>query len=236
MARFDWLKDPVKATAAGLLVALIGVLVAILSLTNDLFDGGEVLSSIPETTTSSTALETPAPAVSRASSLPTSPSAAPPSSDGSHSASPGPTSSSTDQPSGVTYLDELSADQRNGGYVREPVTMNHILYDRSVQLTCNGKDSWFIYPIAGHRTLSFALGIDDSVTSAFGRAADVTFYADRGTQIGERHTAGLGAAQKVEVDVTGVIQLKIRCIGRDAESNEQKNVPHVALGEAVLTR
>lgn len=71
MSRFEWLKDNLKVAVASLLVAVIGVLVAFLSLTNDVF-GGRAVSSTPEITSAA---------------VPRTPS---PSSDVSRSAGPGP--------------------------------------------------------------------------------------------------------------------------------------------------
>ncbi|MEU0550927.1 hypothetical protein [Micromonospora sp. NPDC005979] len=103
-----------------------------------------------------------------------------------------------------------------------------------MQFTCRGKNTYFVIPVGGFKTLSFWLGIDDNTPYASGRAADVSFYSNAGQQIGAKRTATLGKPAVVEVNLQGVVQLKIRCAGRDQRTNEQRDVEHVAFGQAVL--
>ncbi|XVU21251.1 hypothetical protein ACQPZJ_28740 [Actinoplanes sp. CA-054009] len=237
MFSFSWLQDHFKATVATFLVTVVGVVIAALALINDRFGGGgdggaeaatpppsAVVTSVPVTESPSVEPTTEAPSVS-------------PEVTG-EVESPEP-SETTEAPAApeVTYLDEVDDTDRNGGFRREAVTMNGTNYQRSVQFTCNGKQTYFVFPVAGYRALSFSLGIDDATADASGLAADVTFYSNTGRQIGaKKYTAVLGPAKKVTVDVNGVVQLKIRCYGRDAETNQQRSIPYVAFGEAVLTR
>lgn len=238
---FEWLKDNHKVTVAALLVAVVGVLVATLAFGRDVFGielaGNGSTSGGSTAVVTSTAPGTLAPTPSPTTPAPTdSPTGEPtPTASESVDVTPDPTELSPSPQPGIRYLDELSAEDRNGGYRRGLVTMAGQTYDRSVQFSCNGNSTYFVYPVAGTATLDFWLGIDDNTARASGRAADLTFYADNGRQIGSRQTARLGPAVKVQVDLEGVTQLKIRCVGRDVTSGAQKDVAHVAFGEATLS-
>ncbi|WP_157742459.1 hypothetical protein [Micromonospora chokoriensis] len=124
---------------------------------------------------------------------------------------------------------------RNGGFEKfASVVMGGKPYQQSVQFTCRGKNTYFVIPVGGFKALRFWLGLDDKTPYASGRAADVTFYSNSGQQIGVKKTAALGKPSAVEVNLQGVVQLKVRCAGRDQQTSEQRDVEHVAFGQAVL--
>jgi hypothetical protein len=227
---FAWLKDHLKVAVASLLITLLALVVAVLALVNDVWGTDGPAAAPPTSATPSPRVTTTSPAPSPTSD---------PTPSGSPSASPGTSTSDgpgTTSTAEVGYLDEIDDTDRNGGFRRESVNMAGVNYLRSVQFTCNGKNTYFVFPVAGFQTLTFQLGIDDATEDAFGLAADVTFYGDSGRQLGKKLTAALGPAKKVDLDIRGVNQLKIKCYGRDSRTNEHEPVPYIAFGEAVLSR
>ncbi|PWR09803.1 hypothetical protein DKT68_11015 [Micromonospora acroterricola] len=236
---FEWLKDHHKVAVGSLVVAAVGALVTILALGRDVtgleFSRNDEPRSVmsPASDPPGVVLPTPTPIPSY---MPETPSETPSKTPSTAPETPtNPPETSSEPSPGVRYLDELDADDRNGGYVREPVNMAGKRYLRSVQLSCNSTRTYFVYPVAGMKTLDLWLGIDDQTTGASGRVADLTFYSDAGRQIGSTKTAKLGPAAKVQIPLDEVTQLTIRCVGRELKSGDQENVAHVAFGDAILS-
>ncbi|MFJ8687329.1 NPCBM/NEW2 domain-containing protein [Micromonospora wenchangensis] len=235
---FGWVKDHQKLALAGVIIGAASLLVATLGFGRDLF-GIEFSQSSNPVPTSAAGPSASAYLPPSASEDPTSDLSQSPSDEASptptETVDPTPTPQDSPEEVSVRYLDELDAEDRNGGYVRGLVTMGNKPFDRSVELSCNGTNTYFVFPVAGMRTLDFWLGIDDNTSGASGLVADVAFYRDSGGQLDSNKVAKLGPATHVKVDLTGTTQLKIRCTGRNANSGRQANVAHVAFGKAVLT-
>ncbi|MEU1754221.1 NPCBM/NEW2 domain-containing protein [Micromonospora matsumotoense] len=235
---FGWVKDHQKLALAGVIIGAASLLVATLGFGRDLFgiEFPQAKNPAPTSAAGPSASAYPPPPASEdpTSGVPESPSdqARPTPTD---TVDPTPTPEDSPEETSVRYLDELDAEDRNGGYVKGLVTMGNKPYDRSVELSCNGTNTYFIFPVAGMRTLDFWLGIDDNTPGASGLVADVAFYRDSGGQLDSNKVAKLGPATHIKVDITGTTQLKIRCTGRNANSGRQANVAHVAFGKAVLT-
>ncbi|MEU7617328.1 NPCBM/NEW2 domain-containing protein [Micromonospora rifamycinica] len=237
---FGWVKDHQKLALAGVIIGAASLLVATLGFGRDLFGIEFPQANHPAPTSaagpSASAYPPPPASEDPTSGIPESPSdQTRPTPTGTVGPTPTPTPEDSPEEISVRYLDELDAEDRNGGYVKGLVTMGNKPYDRSVELSCNGTDTYFIFPVAGMRTLDVWLGIDDNTPGASGLVADVAFYRDSGGQLDSNKVAKLGPATHIKVNITGTTQLKIRCTGRNANSGRQANVAHVAFGRAVLT-
>ncbi|MGV9978416.1 NPCBM/NEW2 domain-containing protein [Micromonospora wenchangensis] len=235
---FGWVKDHQKLALAGVVIGAASLLVATLGFGRDLF-GIEFSQASHPAPTSAAGPSPSAYLPPPASEDPTSDIAESPSDEARptppETVDPTPTPEDSPEEVSVRYLDELDAEDRNGGYVKGLVTMGNKPFDRSVELSCNGTNTYFVFPVAGMRTLDFWLGIDDNTPGASGLVADVAFYRDSGGQLDSNKVAKLGPATHLKIDITGTTQLKIRCTGRNANSGRQANVAHVAFGKAVLT-
>ncbi len=170
--------------------------------------------------------------VSAAPSPTPSPSPSPsPSSTPSADASPSAEASPTALP-GVTYLDSMDPIE---GYTKYgPAYFSAKRYPRSVTVSCykavSSSNEW---NVAGRRTFSATLGIDDNADNAFGVVSEFIFYDHDNRQIGMPYNVSIGHPQKVTIDLTSVVRLRITCSGRDSKTNAQRSV-YAVLADAYV--
>lgn len=116
-------------------------------------------------------------------------------------------------------------------YSPETAIMSDRPYPHSVEVGCS--DSYMIYNTGGSKQLTAILGVADSASDANGAIADISFYDQDDRQIGKTVSVSVAHPAPVALDMTGVIQTKITCSGRDRVTDDSRWF-HVMLGDAAL--
>ncbi|HKE50125.1 MAG TPA: hypothetical protein VKE25_01310 [Actinomycetes bacterium] len=146
---------------------------------------------------------------------------------------PGPGPSPTvPPPPGSRYLADLDpVDVGFAFYSPETAIMSNRSYPHSVEVGCT--DSYMIYNTSGSSKLIATLGVADSASDANGAIADISFYDQDDRQIDKTFSVSVAHPTAVTIDLTGVVQTKITCSGRD-RVNDDSRWFHVMLGDAAL--
>jgi hypothetical protein len=127
-------------------------------------------------------------------------------------------------------LDPLDVD--SVFYSPETAIISNRSYPHSVEVGCS--DSYLIYNTSGSKQLTATLGVADSASDANGAIADISFYDQDNRQIGKTVSVSVAHPTAVTLDVTGVVQTKITCSGRDRVTDDSRWF-HVMLADAALT-
>ncbi|GIF73926.1 hypothetical protein [Asanoa siamensis] len=153
------------------------------------------------------------------------------------SADPFPTESASDapRPGATTYLD--SQDETAGRASAGAATFSDQRYPRSISFWCSRATSSYVqWNVAGSATFTATAGIDDGTQGAFGLAAEMIFYNEDGRQLVPKPIdVSVGHPRKVEIDLTGVVSLRMTCSGRVMKTNDQASV-YTTLGDALIIR
>jgi hypothetical protein len=151
------------------------------------------------------------------------------------SGSGGNTPSPAPLPSGAHYLSDLSATVNNSSASAGQQVMVARPYPNSLSFYCegpNGDQPDVAYDVAGSTTFSAEVGIPDNMSGATDVIATVTFTDQADQRVGKPVQVSLGRPVPVSLDVTGVDQLGITCVGRDARTNQSESSFQVAMGDA----
>ncbi|GAA1655631.1 hypothetical protein [Catellatospora bangladeshensis] len=145
---------------------------------------------------------------------------------------PTPDPSGTVPPGLTVFLDErraLAGYTQTGAY-----SMSATLYQRSVRVSCERpNEDYTEWNVAGFHTLKATLGISDDQSNAFGAIGEFIFYNQNGNAIGKPHVVSVGSPKKVEVDLTGVVRLRITCSGRDSKTSKTRSL-YTIYGDATI--
>lgn len=138
-------------------------------------------------------------------------------------------------PSGYHYLSDLSATVDNSSVGTGQQVMVAKSYPNSLAFYCegpNGDQPDVAYDVAGSTTFNAEVGIPDNMSDATNVIATVTFTDQAGQRVGKPVQVSLGHPVPVTLDVSGVDQLGITCVGRDARTNQSESSFQVAMGDA----
>ncbi|BCJ73643.1 hypothetical protein CS0771_31870 [Catellatospora sp. IY07-71] len=143
-----------------------------------------------------------------------------------------PDPSGTVVPGMTVFLDErraLAGYTQTGAY-----SMSATLYQRSVRVSCERpNEDYTEWNVAGFHTFKATLGISDDQSNAFGAIGEFVFYNQNGNAIGKPHVVSIGSPKKVEVDLTGVVRLRITCSGRDSKTSKTRSL-YTIFGDATI--
>ncbi|MGH8835847.1 MAG: hypothetical protein ACRDWG_12785 [Actinomycetes bacterium] len=145
----------------------------------------------------------------------------------------GPGVSGPTLPDGSRYLAELDpVDSNTFSYSSEAAVMSNRTYPHSVEVACG--DTYLIYNTSGSSQLTATLGVADNASNANGAIADLSFYDQDDRQISKTASVSIAHPATVTLDMTGVVQTKIMCFGRDRVTDERRTF-RVIIGDAALT-
>lgn len=91
------------------------------------------------------------------------------------------------------------------------------------------------YDVAGSSTFTAQVGIADDTQSVTGVIATVTFSNEAGQQLGKPVNVSLGQPAQVTLNITGVTQLGMTCVARDAHTNQVASGFDITLGNAGIS-
>jgi hypothetical protein len=132
----------------------------------------------------------------------------------------------------IAYLDSM--DIINGYANSGAAYLSAKRYPRSISMSCHyATDSYNEWNVAGRRTFSAMLGIDDNAEDVFGALAEFLFYDQDGHQLGKTYTVSVGHPQAVTLDLSSVVRLRITCSGRDSKTNSSRYF-RATLGDAYV--
>jgi hypothetical protein len=227
------------------LTLLVGV--AVIALTTGAATGVRILAANPvPTPTPTIALPTPGPTTAAAtttaptdtpSPIPTpsisiTPSDASPTPSGSGS---GPEEDTSLKPSpGTTkYID--SERTLVGGADAKAVTFNAQRYLRGISFYCEAATNSILqWNVAGYTKFTAVGGIDDNTSNAFGAATEFVFYDQDGRQLLAKPVqASVGHPQKIELDLTNVVSLRMTCSAHDSKTGRTRYT-YAAFGDPVI--
>jgi hypothetical protein len=154
--------------------------------------------------------------------------------------SPSPSASSTPAVGNAArYLSNLTPTIGNSSYNDSQQVISAQPYPNSVSFSCDGPQGNgqpdMAYDVAGSSTLTAEVGIADDTQSVTGVIATVTFTNEAGQQLGKPVQVSLGHPVPVTLNITGVTQLGMACVGRDAHTSQVANGFNVALGNAGIS-
>jgi hypothetical protein len=137
----------------------------------------------------------------------------------------------------VRYLSNLTPTINNVGYDTGQQVISAQPYPNSISFGCAGTEGLNgqpdeAYDVAGSNTFTAEIGLADDTQGVTGVIATVTFSNEAGQQLGNPVEVSLGHPEAVTLNVTGVTQLGLSCIGRDAHTNQAVTSFSVALGNA----
>jgi hypothetical protein len=135
-------------------------------------------------------------------------------------------------PGGSRFLADLDpVDFGSLFYSPETAVISSRPYPHSVEIGCSG--SYLIYNTSGSKQLTATLGVADSASDANGAIADISFYDQDDRQLGKTVSVSVAHPAAVTLDMTGIVQTKITCAGRDRVTDDSRSF-HVMLGDAAL--
>lgn len=147
----------------------------------------------------------------------------------------GNTSSPVPLPSGSHYLSDLSSTVNNSSASAGQQVMVARPYPNSLSFYCEGPSGDqpdVAYDVAGSTTFNAEVGIPDNMSGATDVIATITFTDQADQRVGKPVQVSLGHPAAVSLDVTGVDQLGMTCVGRDARTNQSESSFQVAMGDA----
>lgn len=164
----------------------------------------------------------------------------------------GPSSTSTAAPSssgtsggssvplgtGGRYLSDLSPTVDNAIVDTGQQVIAARQYTKSLLFYCeggNGDQPDAAYDVAGSSTFTATVGIPDNMQDATDVIATVTFTNESDQRAGQPVQVSLGHPAKVDIPISGVTQLGMTCVGRDARSGEQATSFQIAIGDAHIS-
>ena len=138
-------------------------------------------------------------------------------------------------PSGYHYLSDLTAtvDNSSAGAGQQVIVAKP--YPNSLAFYCegpNGDQPDVAYDVAGSTTFNSEIGIPDNMSGATDVIATVTFTDQADQRVGKPVQVSLGHPVPISLDISGVDQLGITCVGRDARTNQNETSFQVAMGDA----
>jgi hypothetical protein len=109
-------------------------------------------------------------------------------------------------------------------------------YANSISFGCDGPQGNGqpdeAYDVAGSSTFTAEVGIADNTQSVTSVIATVTFSNESGQQLGKPVQVSLGHPVPVTLNITGVTQLGMTCVGLEAHTNQVANGFDVVMGNA----
>jgi len=109
-------------------------------------------------------------------------------------------------------------------------------YVNSISFDCNGDEYGgapdVAFDVAGSTTFTTEVGIPDDTPDVTGFIATITFSNESGQQIGQPIQVSLGHPVSAALNITGVTQLGMTCVGRDRQTNNAVSGFQVGLGDA----
>lgn len=138
-------------------------------------------------------------------------------------------------PSGSHYISDLTATVNNSVADHGQAVMIAKPYPNSVSFYCEGPDGDqpdVAYDVAGSTTFTSVIGIPDNMSGATNVIATVTFTDQAGQRVGKPFQVSLGHTVTVNLNISGVAQLGMTCIGRDARTDQTETSFQVAMGDA----
>jgi multisubunit Na+/H+ antiporter MnhB subunit len=147
---------------------------------------------------------------------------------------PGPEGTPEDAPA-TKYLDVEEV--LEGGYDADSATFAATRYSRGVNFYCGSHDdSKLSWNVAGYRKFTAVAGIDDRTPNAIGATIEYLFYDQDGRKLLPKPVeVSLGRAQKISIDLTNVVSLRVTCAGRDAKTGERRPT-RTAFGDPVVVQ
>jgi hypothetical protein len=154
--------------------------------------------------------------------------------------SPAPSASSTPAAGNAArFLSNLTPTINNSLYQNSQQVISAQPYPNSISLSCDGPQGngqpGVAYDVAGSGTLTAEVGIADNAQGVTSVIATVTFSNEAGQQLGKPIQVSLGHPVQVALNITGVTQLGMTCVGRDAHTSQVSNGFYVALGNAGIS-
>jgi hypothetical protein len=148
-----------------------------------------------------------------------------------------PTNSGGTQVTGDSrYLSNKTPTVNNANSTIGQVVIAAKPYVNSISFDCNGNMYGgapdIAFDVAGSTTFTAEVGIPDDTPDATGFIATITFSNESGQQIGQPIQVSLGHPVSAALNITGVTQLGMTCVGRDRQTNNAVSEFQVGLGDA----
>ena len=139
----------------------------------------------------------------------------------------------TPAPGSTKYLD--SEEALDGYYDPRAVNLSANRYPRGISFYCNTATSTNLqWNVAGSTRFAATAGIDDNTENAFGVVAELLFYDQDGRPLLPKPVeVSVGHPKKVQLDLKGVVSLRMTCAGREAKTNEKEDT-YVVLGDPIV--
>lgn len=138
-------------------------------------------------------------------------------------------------PGGAHYLSDLTATVNNSSSSTGQQVLVAKPYPNSFSFYCdgpNGDQPDVAYDVAGSTTFTSEVGIPDNMPNATDVIATVTFTDQADQRVGKPLQVSLGHPVPVSLNISGVAQLGMTCVGRDARTSEAMNDFQVTMGDA----
>lgn len=161
------------------------------------------------------------------------------------SPTPTPTASPATTPSDaggaqVTNLSHFLSNKtpvvNNADWGNGQVVMSAKSYANSITFDCDGVMSNGApdeaFDVAGSSKFTAVVGVPDDTTDVTGYIATITFSNEAGQQVGHPVQVSLGHPVNVSLDIGGVTQLGMTCVGRNRQNNSSVDGFPVGFGDA----
>jgi hypothetical protein len=136
---------------------------------------------------------------------------------------------------GGRYLSDTNAVNDYGGLQTGQQVILNKQYPKSLLFNCDGGNGDLpdeVYDVSGTTTFAAEAGIPDNMSNATDVIATVTFTDQSGQRVGSPVQVSLGHPFRVTLNLSGVTQLGMTCVGRDSRSGQTASYFQVALGDA----
>jgi hypothetical protein len=139
------------------------------------------------------------------------------------------------------YLSNLTPTINNMGVQTGQQVISTQPYPNSISFACAGTEGLNgqpdeAYDVAGSSTFTAEVGLADNTYGVTSVIATLTFSNEAGQQLSKPVEVSLGHPVQVTLNVTGVTQLGLSCVGRDAHTNQAAAASFsVALGNAGIS-
>lgn len=149
-----------------------------------------------------------------------------------------PTADPTDTPVDTPATKYLDAEPTlEGSYVTDSVSFSATRYSRGVFFDCGSHDDTRLsWNVAGYKKFTAVAGIDDRTDHAIGATVEFLFYDQDGRKLLPKPAeVSVGHAQKISIDLTNVVSLRLTCAGRDTKTGDRR-VTRSAFGDPIIVR
>jgi hypothetical protein len=140
---------------------------------------------------------------------------------------------------GGTYLSRLQPTLATVNIQNGAQVMSAKAYPNSIIFSCDGPQIAgqpdVAFDVAGHTLLRAVVGIPDNAQDAANLDETVTFANQSGGLLAKPVVVSLGKPVAVRLNISGVTQLEMTCLGTNTQTQRQDGGAELALGDAYIS-